>query len=669
MAGSFWASISVQVNFSGTTWTDITAYVQGITAKRGRQYELDEPRAGSLNLALDNHDGRFDPSNAGSPYSPNVVLYKPIKVVCTNGSFSNTIFYGYVERWPQTYYNAGNWQMTPLIAVDIFGALKQKVFLSLVEEMIAQQNPSNLWWPLTSAAPTSNVTPERTAGIQNGQVATFGGNQQVSLGANPYANPAPGLEGLGGASFTPASPGWGYPHNLSVIRLETPKDGTYFQFPAVPWTLCMVIQTNVRPSTAANYNPMTFLEFTDSGGANANHTYSEFLRFMITSAGLLQVVAVDQDQAIFNTVFAAQLADGLPHFISIEMSTPTGGVPTLYFSMDNLGVATISSGNSINGWRWDQLVAMNLGATWPTNANGANSFSGMISEVCWFSGTLVTNGTFSGGASTNLPNAAINGLANQTADARIQTLMTLAGYGSKFTSLGTGNTAMQAAVISGKDAAALIIDTTKWEGGVVFSRGDGQLVFSPRSYRLNASPSLTIGDSASYPVSDLALSYDTSRLITQAEVSRTNGNDFVVNNTAAQAIYGIWTTQITDEGVATDNHALAQAQYLVAHYGGPLLRVEKLMLDAGPNQSIMNLVTGASGLAALELNQLLRIQHTPLGGHAVSWVGWVESINYTIGPDKFQITLDLSPQDTTTYLTCDGSAAAKLDTTTNILAF
>lgn len=667
MAGSFWPTVSVQINFSGSTWTDVTAYVQAIVASRGRKYELDDPRAGTLTIQLDNKDGRFDPSNTSSPYNPNVLLYKQIRVVCTQGSFSNTIWAGYVERWPQTYRDMGNWQTTPLQAVDVLGALKQKTFLPLAEEMISQQGPT-LWWPLTQAAPYQNTTPERVSGIRNGNVVTFGGSQQVSLGANPNGYPAPGIEG-GGASFTPADPGYAYPHNMSVVRLETPQDGQFLALPSQPWTLCMMVQTTARPSNIANHNPMCFLEFTDSGGSNAQHSFSEFLRFEISSRGNLIVVAVDQDQAIFNTEYVAQLADGNPHWLSIELSTPSGGAPTLYYSQDNLGVATISSGNP-NGWRWDQLVAMQLGGTWPTNANAANSFSGVVGQVVFFPGKLVTTaGQFSGGPSNNLPNAVINAFYGQTGDARVSTIMSLAGYGSKYTSGTTGKTVFQELVTGGKDAASLIIDVAKADGSTIFVRGDGQLVYAARHARYNATPSLTIGDGTNYPIQQLEFGYDTTQLITQAEVSRSGGNSWIVNNTNAQANYGTWSKQISSEPVAFDTHTLAQAQYLSTFLASPKARVEKLVLDAGSNQNVMNLVTGAAGLAALEINQLIKIQHTPLGGAAVNKNVWVESMTFRIMPDEFTITLDASPQDTNTYLTTDLSGTSTLDTANNQLGY
>ncbi|MGA4950447.1 LamG-like jellyroll fold domain-containing protein [Streptomyces lydicamycinicus] len=59
--------ITVEVAFDGGpnsdtyTWTDISAWVTGLSVKRGRNSELDRVEAGTLSLALDNSDGRFTP--------------------------------------------------------------------------------------------------------------------------------------------------------------------------------------------------------------------------------------------------------------------------------------------------------------------------------------------------------------------------------------------------------------------------------------------------------------------------------------------------------------------------------------------------------------------------------------------------------------------------------
>lgn len=67
MSGETIPPVTVEVAFDGGplstsyTWTDITPWVTGFGTKRGRSYEVDRIEAGSLELTLDNSDGRFTP--------------------------------------------------------------------------------------------------------------------------------------------------------------------------------------------------------------------------------------------------------------------------------------------------------------------------------------------------------------------------------------------------------------------------------------------------------------------------------------------------------------------------------------------------------------------------------------------------------------------------------
>ena len=62
-----------------SAWTDMTSRaiakegVAGISASRGKEYELAEPEAGVLDVLLNNVDGAFDPLWPGSPYYSNAV--------------------------------------------------------------------------------------------------------------------------------------------------------------------------------------------------------------------------------------------------------------------------------------------------------------------------------------------------------------------------------------------------------------------------------------------------------------------------------------------------------------------------------------------------------------------------------------------------------------------
>lgn len=62
-------------------WQDLSSRVQyGWHLTRGRQYELDANETGTWTVELANADGALDPDNTASPYSPNILPYRPCRI-------------------------------------------------------------------------------------------------------------------------------------------------------------------------------------------------------------------------------------------------------------------------------------------------------------------------------------------------------------------------------------------------------------------------------------------------------------------------------------------------------------------------------------------------------------------------------------------------------------
>lgn len=64
----------------GDRFTEVTPRTIGPSGiNRGRQYELDQVRAGELSLTLANTDGTLDPTNASSPFAGHIAPYQPYR--------------------------------------------------------------------------------------------------------------------------------------------------------------------------------------------------------------------------------------------------------------------------------------------------------------------------------------------------------------------------------------------------------------------------------------------------------------------------------------------------------------------------------------------------------------------------------------------------------------
>lgn len=107
--------VSAAVSFStGPTATpsyvDVSPYLRSFATDRGRQFELDRMKSGTAQVLFNNQDRRFDFYNTASPYSPNVLPRKRLRLQATWNSITYPIYVGYIEKWPQT------WQLSGLLA-------------------------------------------------------------------------------------------------------------------------------------------------------------------------------------------------------------------------------------------------------------------------------------------------------------------------------------------------------------------------------------------------------------------------------------------------------------------------------------------------------------------------------------------------------------------------
>lgn len=82
------------------SWVDVSAYVLEWATDRGRNRALDQIEAGTATIRLDNLDRRFDPSYTSSPYYPNVLPTRRLRISATYSATTYYLFDGYVDEWP-----------------------------------------------------------------------------------------------------------------------------------------------------------------------------------------------------------------------------------------------------------------------------------------------------------------------------------------------------------------------------------------------------------------------------------------------------------------------------------------------------------------------------------------------------------------------------------------
>lgn len=137
LGGGFFPRLLIEVAFAtdptseNPVWTEITEYVRSFNIRRGRNRELDVFEPGNVTLILDNDDRRFEPTNTSSPYYPNVVPAKRIRIRAIFQNAIYDVFTGYVGGWPQQYPT----KHTSVVSVDAYDGLG---FLSFAQLEISR---------------------------------------------------------------------------------------------------------------------------------------------------------------------------------------------------------------------------------------------------------------------------------------------------------------------------------------------------------------------------------------------------------------------------------------------------------------------------------------------------------------------------------------------------
>lgn len=88
---------------AGAAYYDVTQYVTSVSINRGKNRELDRYNAGSLNVAFNNQNRYFDPTNASSPFYGQIVPRREVRI--TSGTVVQ--FYGLVDDWNLDYSISG----------------------------------------------------------------------------------------------------------------------------------------------------------------------------------------------------------------------------------------------------------------------------------------------------------------------------------------------------------------------------------------------------------------------------------------------------------------------------------------------------------------------------------------------------------------------------------
>jgi hypothetical protein len=217
------------------------------------------------------------------------------------------------------------------------------------------------------------------------------------------------------------------------------------------------------------------------------------------------------------------------------------------------------------------------------------------------------------------------------------------GYGGWTQSrlIDSGDTGMQGcAYIAGKSVPDALSDVTDTEGGLSSVDGAGTYRFRARSWGYNRAVQWTLGDSAGETPyqGDVTFDFDPTFVNNQILVTRNNGGQGYATDTASQKKYFVRALSRTMFGNA-DADAVDQANWLLARYKDPHLRVSEVTLNPAANSAVWPVALG------VDVGDVVKVTRRPTYAPALSGIFVVEQVSHDISPGKWTVKLVLAPAD------------------------
>lgn len=195
--------------------------------------------------------------------------------------------------------------------------------------------------------------------------------------------------------------------------------------------------------------------------------------------------------------------------------------------------------------------------------------------------------------------------------------------------------------------------TADSEGGAAYVTADGVVTFDRQNALLEETRSNTIqavfgdGTGSELPCRDIQVAYVGDLLSNAAAFSRVGGLPQTSLDNTSQALYGPRRKTRTDLICEADTQVQGLADWWVARYKDPELRVTQLKVK--PRSNPARLFPQVLGL---RVRDLVRVVARPIGGRTITRDCFIAGISHEISQDDWTTTIDLwSATPYTSYVT------------------
>jgi hypothetical protein len=636
LGGAAYVPVVAQSSFSGTlpysiitevaftsnplddpaVWVDVSLYVRSISTNRGRQHELNRFEAGTATIVLDNKDGRFSPFNTSSPYNPNVLPFKQIRVRALYNGVVYPIFRGHIQAWPVKW-PSPNDSTVEIACVDATKALnlKKATNLSSYSSTILTDTPTRYW--TLGDAPGLTVAVDSSG---NGASATVVNN------ATSAASDKPAFFGAAGAVVASPDSAFDCGNAKGMIARGVQSESFGASFSVEAWV-------NLRQATGQIFQ-----------GRNASKTFSVSVNDGSNAATVSGTVHVSSDNSI-NIVTLDGLipiADGKWHHIVVVTNSATS--ITLY--VDGVQDQTVATVNTLGA----STLSLGFGGI-PNifSEGGTPSLNGVIDELAVYASTVLS--------ATQIANHYVAGALPRRAEmtgTRIAALLSAVGYPASLQKLDTGLISCQAGTndLINNPALANAQVTADTELGALFVGADGSIVFYDHTHQYkspNGIAGVTLGDSgvlgpggeSPYLLTSVNIAFDDLDLFNEATVTPTGQGAQTASDTTSQTTYGKRTVSKAGVQFSTAD-ALGEAQWLVGKYKTPLQRISSISFTPLSDPTV--LLPAALGF---ELLTRVNVKRRPkdASSSTFSQDSLIEGVEHHIVPGMWTTTWRLSPTD------------------------
>jgi hypothetical protein len=637
------------------TWTDISQRIIGkegdkfATSVMGREYELSQVEAGELHLAINNQDGAFTPGNGASPYAAQggATLGTPVRLSAFWDGHWYYAGYGYVERWPQEWPDLPQWGISKMIATDAISAAASATLGSALDSDLLLDAPY-VFIPASEQYTTfqGGINPTFTAADAQGLLAA--NDSRVNQRAGFYVDgvPASGTvyqaaTGQATNMLGDADSGFGATGISSAATVSQSGPGVIYTDASMPDPLS-VNGVSVEfwllitaAATATTLQPVVFSAYGPPSNYLTAHPSLQVQVNDFTGNHTLVVTLADGStvSAVFNVSQNAQQV----------VLTITSSALNIYI---NGALAATSSLTAAQTTSWNAFTVGSCNYAYQAGSVQAGNFTAF--DIAAYPYILPVQRILS--------HYVTGSTGQQGVDAvqRVAQILSWANLGFARGGQEFFNGAQQpiaegpAYSLGGASATDALNQVALNEGGMLAAMPSGALVFIHKWALFNQAPVATLGDSPA--VSDGEVPYlqptawdlDNTYLFNLTQITQQVGPNNTITVQAAdftsQAAY--FTRSALQQTIQTtsDLDAYDSANYAVAKYSQPQLRVSGVQIDAASNPAAAFPV-----ILALQQGQVLTVTRRPVGGAVITGQVIIQKIQHEAGPTSWVTSLQLSP--------------------------